>query len=138
MCHISDALIGGGDGGSLASHDGEVGPVSVDEFEGRVLCAGGKSRVNREFSGGQMISPVVLALVAEDAKILFNFLIYTFGLTIALWVVSSSETCFNAEVLVQGLHEMCSKLRATIRVNLSWDAVESENIFVVKVSSIFG
>ena len=100
MCHISDALIGGGDGGAFAGHDGEVGPVPIDEFEGRVLCARGESRVDREFSGGQVISPVVLALVAEDAKILFDFLIHTFGFTIALQVVSRSETCFDAEVLI--------------------------------------
>ena len=131
MCHISDALIGGGDGGAFASHDGEVGPVSVDEFEGRVLCAGGKSRVDCEFCGGQVISPVVLALVAEDAKILFDFLVHTFGLTIALWVVSRGETRFNAEVLIQGSHETCCKLRAAIRVCLSRDAVKSENVLVM-------
>ena len=131
MCHISDALIGGGDRGPFASHDGEVGPVSVDEFEGRVLCAGGKSRVDCEFSGGQMISPVVLSLVAEDAKVLFDFLIHMFGFTIALRVVSRSETCFNAEVLVQGSHETCCKLWAAIGVGLSRDAVKSENVFVV-------
>ena len=103
MCHVSDALMGGGDGGAFASHDGEIGPVPVDEFEGRVLCTRGKSRVDCEFCGGQVISPVVLALITEDVKILFDFLIHTFSLTIALWVVSgseSSETCFDAEVLV--------------------------------------
>ena len=137
MCHVSDALVGGRDGGSFASHDGEVGPVAVDEFEGRVLCAGGKSRVDREFSGGQVISPVVLALVAEDVKVLFDFLIHTFSLTIALWVVSRGETGFNAEVLIQDSHEMCCKLQAAIGVHLSRDAVESENILVVKVSNAF-
>ena len=47
-----------------------------------------------------MIGPVVLTLVAEDAKILFDFLIHSFGFTITLRVVSRGETCFNAEVLV--------------------------------------
>ena len=131
MCHISDALIGGRDGGAFASHDGEVGPVSVDKFEGRVLCAGGKSRVDREFSGGQVVSPVVLALVAEDAKVLFDFLVHAFCFTIALWVVSGGETRFDAEVLVQGSHETCCKLRAAVRVCLSWNTVESENVLVV-------
>ena len=138
MCHISDALIGGGDGGSFASHDGEVGPVSVDEFEGRVLCAGGKSRVDCEFCGRQVISPVVLTLVTEDVKILFDFLIHTFSLTVALRVVSCSKTCFDAEVLIQGSHETCSKLRAAIRVCLSRDAMESEYILVVQVSHTLG
>ena len=100
MCHVSDALIGGGDGGTFVGHDGEVRPVPIDEFEGRVLCAGGKSRVDREFSGGQVISPVILTLITEDAKVLFDFLIHTFGLTIALRVVSRGETCFDAEVLI--------------------------------------
>ena len=138
MCYISNALIGGRDGGAFASYDGKVGPVSVDEFEGYVLCARGKSRVDCEFCGGQVISPVVLVLITEDAKILFNFLIHTFGFTIALWVVSRSETCFNAEVLIQGSHETCSKLQAAIRVCLSRNAVESEYVFVVEVSYTFG
>ena len=78
-----------------------------------------------------MISSVVLTLVAEDVKVLFDFLIHTFGFTIALRVVSGSETCFDAEVLIQGSHETCCKLRAAIRVCLSRDAVESENVLVV-------
>ena len=80
---------------------------------------------------------VVLALVAEDAKVLFDFLIHAFSFTIALRVVSGSETCFNVEVLIQGSHEMCSKLQATITVDLLWNAVESEYVFVVKVSDTF-
>ena len=79
---------------------GEVGPVSVDEFEGRVLCACGESRVECELRGGEVISPVVLALVAEDAKVLFDFLVHSFGFTIALRVVSRGKACFDAEVLV--------------------------------------
>ena len=51
MCHISDVLIGGRDGGAFASYDGEVEPVSVNELEGHMLCTGGKSRVNCEFCG---------------------------------------------------------------------------------------
>ena len=47
-----------------------------------------------------MVGPVVLALVAEDAKVLFDFLIHTFSFTIALRVVSRSETGFDAEVLI--------------------------------------
>ena len=100
MCHISDALIGGGDGGAFASHDGEVGPVSVDEFEGRVLCACGESRVECELRGGEVISPVVLALITEDAKVLLDFLVHSFGFTIALRVVSCGKACFDAEVLI--------------------------------------
>ena len=61
-----------------------------------------------------MIGPVVLTLVAEDAKILFDLLILAFDFTIALWVVSRSETSFNAEVFVQGSHETCSKLGSAV------------------------
>ena len=61
-----------------------------------------------------MISPVVLTLVAEDAKILFDLLILAFDFTIALWVVSHSETSFDAEVFVQSSHETCSKLGSAI------------------------
>ena len=64
--------------------------------------------------------------------------IHAFCFTISLWVVSGCETRFDAEVLVQGSHETCSKLRAAIRVCLSRDAVESENVFVVQVSYTFG
>ena len=136
--HVGDAPIGCGNGGSFASHDGEVGPVSVDEFEGRVLCTCGESRVKCELRGGEMVSPVVLSLIAEDAKILFDFLVHAFGLSIALRVVSRGKTRFNAEVLVQGSHETCCKLRAAIGVNLSRDAVESKTVFVVKIGGTFG
>ena len=47
-----------------------------------------------------MICPVVLMLVTEDVKILFDFLIYMFGFTIALRVVSYGKTYFDAEVLI--------------------------------------
>ena len=100
MCHISDALIGGGDRGAFASYDGEVGPVSVDEFEGRVLCACSESQVKCELCGWEMISPVVLSLIVEDVKILFDFLVHSFSFTIALRVVSRDKADFNAEVLV--------------------------------------
>ena len=138
MCHISDAQISDGDRGAFASHDGEIGPISVDEFEGRMLCARGESGVDHEFCGMQVVGPVILVLVAEDAKVLFDFLIHAFGFTVALWMVSGGETRFDAEVLVQGSHETCCKLRAAIRVCLSRDAVESENVFVVQVSYTFG
>ena len=100
MCHFSDVLIGGGDRGAFASHNGEVRPVSADKFEGRVLCARGKSRVDCECCSRKVIGPVVLALVAEDAKVLFDFLVHSFGFTIALRVVSRGKACFDAEVLV--------------------------------------
>ena len=76
-------------------------------------------------------------LVAEDVKVLFDFLIHLFSLTIALRVVSCSETHFNAEVLIQGSHKMCCKLQAAIRIYLLWDTMESEYIFVVEVSNTF-
>ena len=136
--HVGDAPIGSRYGGPFASHDGEVGPVSIDEFEGRVLCACGESRVECELRGGEVISPVVLALITEDAKVLFDFLVHMLCFIIALWVVSGGETCFNAEMLIQGSHETCCKLQAAIGVYLSRNAVESENIFVVEVSHTYG
>ena len=61
-----------------------------------------------------MIGPVVLMLIAEDAKVLFDFLVLGFDFTIALWVVSRGETGFDAEVFVQSSHETCSKLGSVV------------------------
>ena len=103
-----------------------------------MLFRSGESRVECELRGGEVICPVVLSLIAEDAKILFDFLVHAFCFTIALWVVSGGKTRFDAEVLVQGSHETCCKLQAAIRVYLSRDAVESKNVFVMEVSDTFG
>ena len=62
-CQFSEALIGSRDGGAFASHEGEVGPIAIDQFEGCVFCASGESRVECEFCGREMIGPIRLTFV---------------------------------------------------------------------------
>ena len=44
-----------------------------------------------EFSSGEVVSPVVLMDGAVGMKILFKFLVNTFGLTISLGVISHAH-----------------------------------------------
>jgi hypothetical protein len=49
-------------------------------------------------------------------------------------MVGSSEASFNNKALIEGSHEMGSKLRATIGEDFPWNSVEVEHIGVVDVS----
>jgi len=55
-------------------------------IDGRMMA-----NVMSEFSGGEVVSPVVLTNRAVGMKILFKFLVNTFGLTISLGVISHAH-----------------------------------------------
>jgi hypothetical protein len=93
--------------------------------------------VESEISGRQMRCLVVLLFSAKQAKVLFDFLILAFHFAVILEVVGSSEAGLDTKMLVEGSHEMSSKLWAAIREDLLWDPVEAEYIGLVDVSSIF-
>ena len=48
-----------------------------------------------EFRKRKQFVPVILPLVDEDAKVLFQFLVNLFCLSVALWVVSHSGCQFD-------------------------------------------
>ena len=67
-----------------------------------------------EFSQREEVSPVVLSLVDEDAKVLFQFLVDPFCLAISLGVICSCGSQFDTEHSVELLGELGYKLRSTV------------------------
>ena len=61
-------------------------------INGRVVA-----NVVGEFSGGEMISPVSLTNRAVSTKVLFEFLVNSFGLTVSLGVVSRAHGLMDIE-----------------------------------------
>ena len=71
-----------------------------------------------EFSQREEVSPVVLSLVDEDAKVLFQLLVDPFCLAISLGVICSRGSQFDTEHPVELSGELGYKLRSTVRYNL--------------------
>ena len=85
-----------------------------------------------------MGSPVVLPLVGEQSKILFNFLVLAFYFAVSFRVEGSGKTGLNTESFVESAYEASRKLRASIRENFLWETVKTEHIPVVDICSAFG
>jgi hypothetical protein len=54
------------------------------------------SDVVGKFSKWEQVFPIVLLKVTEDMEELFDFLVYTFGFAICLWVKGCGERRFDA------------------------------------------
>ena len=67
-----------------------------------------------------MGSPVILTLVGEQSKILFNLLILLLYFSIAFQMISSGKTSLDTKSFVEGTHETGRELRASIRENFLW------------------
>ena len=67
-----------------------------------------------EFSQREEVSPVVLSLVDEDAKVLFQFLVDPFCLAISLGVICSHGSQFDTEHPVEFSGELSYKLRSMV------------------------
>jgi len=74
--------------GSWVSHlDRATGMSSVISIEGGNLGGGMFGVVIGEFCEGEEVVPVVLLIVTEDAEVLLQDLVYSFGLAIRLRVI---------------------------------------------------
>src|ERR1700674_2206809 len=73
-----------------------------------------------EFCCGQPIKPIVLAIVYEEAKVLFDFLIHTLGLSVGLGVICGRGVHFDSNETIKILHELVNKLWSSIADNFSW------------------
>ena len=89
--------------------------------------------VQDEFCGWKVSYPIVLSNVSEETKVLLNLLICSFCLTIRLGVIGRGEGMVDTQSLVKGLHEACSKLRAAVRDEFGWNAMQAEYFAVVNV-----
>ncbi|KNZ77542.1 hypothetical protein J132_05167 [Termitomyces sp. J132] len=78
-----------------------------------------------EFGIRKEFVPVILALIAEEAEILFQLLVYMFCLAIRLWMVGSGGVELHSEQLVELTGEI-------------GDAVELPDVPPVQVCSAYG
>ncbi|KAG5334556.1 hypothetical protein C0989_003390 [Termitomyces sp. Mn162] len=75
--------------------------------------------------------PVILALIAEEAEVLLQLLIYMFGLAIGLWVVGSEGVELHAKQLVELPGEVHHKLWSLVRDIGVREAVELPDVPLV-------
>ena len=68
---------------------------------------------------------------------LFDFLIYTFSLTIWLRVVCSDEGVGDAHPLIKCFHESRSELQSLVGDNLGWNSIKLEDFVVVNICDTF-
>ena len=83
------------------------------------------------------MSPIVLLVVAENAKELFDFLVYAFCFTIGLGVKSRRQGLIHIKLVPGFSHEFGSELRASVRDYVLWESSSSPNIIQVELSSLF-
>ena len=67
-----------------------------------------------EFCQGEEVHPVILSLIDEYPKVLLQFLIDLFHLSIPLWVIGCGGCYLNPEHVVQFSSELCYELRSSV------------------------
>jgi hypothetical protein len=83
------------------------------------------------------MSPIVLLVVAEDAKELFHFLVYTFCFIIGLGVEGRRQGLIYVKLAPDFSHKFGSELRASIRDYVLWESSSSPDIIQVELSGFF-
>ena len=83
------------------------------------------------------MSPIVLLVVAEDAKELFHFLIYVFCFTICLRVEGHRQGLIYVKLAPGFSHKFGSKLGASIGDYVLWESSSSPNIIQIELSGFF-
>jgi hypothetical protein len=93
--------------------------------------------VKDKFSSRKECNPVIMTRTCKESKVLFDFLISTFDLSIRLGMVCSGKCMGDAKLLIQSFHELCRKLRASIGHDLGRDTMEAEYFLVMDVGNAF-
>ena len=83
------------------------------------------------------MSPIVLLVVAEDAKELFHFLVYVFCFTICLGVEGHRQGLIYVKLAPGFSHKFGSKLGASIGDYVLWESSSSPDIIQVELSAFF-
>ncbi|KNZ72032.1 hypothetical protein J132_05081 [Termitomyces sp. J132] len=86
-----------------------------------------------EFGIGEEFVLVILALIAKEAEILFQLLVYMLHLTVRLWVVGSSGVELYSEQLVELPGELCHRLWSLIQDIGIREAMELPDVPPVQV-----
>ena len=68
--------------------DCNVGVIAFVGEEGSYASSGTRGVVVGEFSKGKDFQPIVLVVVAENAKILVQCLVKMFSLTVTFWMIT--------------------------------------------------
>src|SRR5882762_1554757 len=89
-----------------------------------------------EFSSGEVVSPVILMNRAVSMKILFQFLVNTFGLTISLGVISCAHGLLDIEEFAEFSGEGGGELRATIGDKILREAEALPDIITIEGGSL--
>ena len=83
------------------------------------------------------MSPIVLLVVAENAKVLFHFLVYAFCFTIGLGVEGHRQGLIYIKLAPGFSHKLGSKLGASIRDYVLWESSLPPDIIQVELSGFF-
>ncbi|KNZ73237.1 hypothetical protein J132_00424, partial [Termitomyces sp. J132] len=112
-------------------------PLSVEEEWGEL---GGcvNMVVVLELGIGEEFIPVILVLIAEEAEILLQFLIYVFGLAVKLWIVGSGGVELHTKQSVELPGEVHHKLWSPVRDIGVGEAMELPDVPLVQVCSAHG
>ena len=81
-----------------------------------------------EFCQREEVCPVVLSLVDEYLKVLLQFLIDPFRLSVTLWVIGGGGRYLSPKYMVQLPSEFCYELRTSVRDYLAGYAMEFPNM----------
>ena len=83
------------------------------------------------------MSPIVLLVVAENAKELFHFLVYAFCFTISLGVESRRQGLVYVKLVPGFSHKFGGELWASVGDYVLWESSSSPNIIQVELSGFF-
>src|ERR1700731_788263 len=85
--------------------------------------SGARSIVVGKFHQGQEFGPVVLLVIAVTAEVLFQHLVSSFSLSVALRVIPRSEVQGHIEDFAQQAEKMRDELGAMIRGDVRQNSV---------------
>jgi hypothetical protein len=135
VCEVGDELVSGVGGGKAIGIGGEFQVVTLvcEERSGSgghvVVCKLGNRKP---------VGPVILLIVTVDVEVLLQCLIYAFGLTIGLGVVTRREVQADTEECTEGAEEVGDKLGTAVRCDVCGDSVSGEDILEIQLHDLFG
>ena len=96
------------------------------------------SGVDSKFGEGEVFIPVVLLSACIQTEVFLDFLVGSFGLSVGLGVIRSSEVGLDTELLKEGAHNLRGKLGPSIANKPEREAMKSEDLVEVDVGYAFG
>ena len=76
-----------------------------------------------ELSNREPMGPVILLKITVDAEVLFQGLVYTFCLTVCLWMVTGSEVQADPEKRAKRTEKVGDKLGTSVRGDMRRDSM---------------